>query len=375
MKVLVTTTPGVGHVLPVVPLARELRSRGHDVRWVAGPGGSDAVLDAGFEVTEAGMPVGERQAEFARRYPHVSSLPGRERQLFAFGKVFGELAVAPMVGVVRNLVDTWQPDLVLHDAAELAAPLAAAAAGIPSVCHGFGEVLPEPAVRRAGEQMGPQWEARGLAPDAYAGSYRGLYVDIYPPSLRSMDQAHVPRVQPRRPAEGARASGDLVYVTFGTEFNALDDGFRACVLAAAAVAEEVMVTVGAAGDPDGLGPVPANVSVERFVPQAQVLPRCSAVVCHGGSGTVLASLAHGVPVMCLPRGADQFANALNVARVGAGAMLTDTEVTDSALREALDRLVHSSAPRAAAIALSEEIAAMPSDAEVALAVEAHARSL
>jgi UDP:flavonoid glycosyltransferase YjiC (YdhE family) len=136
-----------------------------------------------------------------------------------------------------------------------------------------------------------------------------------------------------------------------------------------------MVTVGAAGDPDGLGPVPANVSVERFVPQAQVLPRCSAVVCHGGSGTVLASLAHGVPVMCLPRGADQFANALNVARVGAGAMLTDTEVTDSALREALDRLVHSSAPRAAAIALSEEIAAMPSDAEVALAVEAHARSL
>ena len=374
VKVLVTTTPGVGHVLPLLPLAQELRSRGHDVRWVAGPGGCDAVSDSGFEVTEAGMPVGERQAEFARRYPHVSSLPGRERQLHAFGKVFGELAVAPMVEVVRNVVDTWQPDVVVHDAAELAAPLAAAAAGIPTVCHGFGEVLPEAAVRRAGEQMAPLWEARGLAPDAYAGSYRGLYVDIYPPSLRSMDQAHVPRVQPRRPAVGERASGNLVYVTFGTEFNQLNEGFRAAVLAAAAVADEVLVTIGA-GSPTDLGPMPANVSVERFVPQAQVLPRCSAVVCHGGSGTVLASLAHGVPVMCLPRGADQFANAVNVARVGAGAMLLEPEVTERALQVEMDRLVRSAAPRAAAIALSEEIAAMPSDAEVALAVEAHAGSL
>ena len=41
----------------------------------------------------------------------------------------------------------------------------------------------------------------------------------------------------------------LVYVTFGTVFNRIDDQFRAAVLAAAAIADEVLVTVEPAGDP------------------------------------------------------------------------------------------------------------------------------
>src|SRR6185295_19162595 len=127
-------------------------------------------------------------------------------------------------------------------------------------------------------------------------------------------------------ANGELGSGGLVYVTFGTVFNRIDDQFRAAVLAAAAIADEVLVTVGPAGDPYGVGEVPENVTVERFVRQAEVLPRCGAVVCHGGSGTVLAALAHGLPLLCLPRGADQFANASNLERVGAGISLVGADV-------------------------------------------------
>lgn len=332
-------------------------------------------MDAGIEVIVAGMPQAAREAEFARRYPGVSSRSEEERRAFGFSKKFGELAAPPMVEAVRPLVESWRPDVVLHDAAELAAPLVAASAGIPSVCHGFGEVVPESVVRRAGEQMAPQWRQSELVPDMYAGSYRGLYVDIYPPSLRSLDMTHVPSVQLCRPADGELASGSLVYVTFGTVFNKIDDGFRAAVVAAAAVADEVLVTVGADGSPEGVGQMPGNVTVERFIPQAEVLPRCAAVVCHGGSGTVLAALAHGVPVMCLPRGADQLANAFNVARVGAGTALVGEEATEAALRTALDRLLGSNEPKAAAVVLAEEIAEMPTAVEVALAVETHATAL
>jgi MGT family glycosyltransferase len=218
--------------------------------------------------------------------------------------------------------------------------------------------------------MAPHWEAADLAPDRYAGCYRGLYLDIYPSSLCGEDLSHVGRVQPVRPAEGTPASGDLAYVTFGTVFNVVDEGFRAAVLAAADVAEEVLVTVGRAADPALLGDVPGNVTVERFVPQAEVLPRSAVVVCHGGSGTVLAALAHGVPVLCLPRGADQFANATNVARVGAGADLRGPAAGDpAALRAALHDLLHGPGPRAAAAALAAEIAAMPSPDQVAEALE------
>jgi UDP:flavonoid glycosyltransferase YjiC (YdhE family) len=369
MRVLVTSTSGLGHVLPLVPLALELRAQGHELHWLAGPDSVEEVTDLGIDVTVAGMRVADRLVELRRRHPELDTLPPTEARAVAFSTHFGELSPPAVLPALRPLVDDWQPDVIVHDAAELAAPLVAASARIPSVCQGFGEVVPEPSVKRVGDVMARAWENAGLRPDPYGGSYRGLYVDIYPPTLRSADMAHVLRVQPRRPATGQPAEGSLVYVTFGTVFNAVDDGFRAAVHGAAAVAEEVLVTVGRGGDPAGVGPVPANVRVERFVPQAEVLPRCVAVVCHGGSGTLLAALAHGVPVVCLPRAADQFRNADNVARVGAGRVLVGDGVTEPAVRAAVEAAIGSPEVRAVAQGLAEEIVGMPSDAEVAAAIE------
>ena len=53
--------------------------------------------------------------------------------------------------------------------------------------------------------------------------------------------------------------------------------------------------------------VPENAVVVRHVPHGEVPPGAAATVTHGGHGTVAASLAHGVPLVCLPvpRIADQ----------------------------------------------------------------------
>lgn len=373
MRVLLTSTPGFGHVHPILPLALELRAQGHDLHWVTGELDAAAVADAGVEVTVAGLSPRDRNAELNRRHPDLFTRPLAEARAIAFSTHFGELAAPVMVAALGSVVAEWRPDVVVHDAAELGAPLAAASADLPSVCLGFGELVPARATQAAGDAVAPLWEAAGLEPDRYAGSYRGLYVDLYPESLRGEPMDHVPTIQPRRPAEAsARATGSLVYVTFGTVFNQVDDAFRAAVCGAAAVADEVLVTVGPTGDPGGIGPVPPNVRVERFVPQSEVLPRCAAVVCHGGSGTVLASLAHGLPLLCVPRGADQFTNADNVARVGAGAALRPTEVTEGAVRDAVHALLREPAARTAAARLAGEIADMPSDAEVAAAIAAYA---
>ncbi len=48
------------------------------------------------------------------------------------------------------------------------------------------------------------------------------------------------------------------------------------------------------------------------------MPHASAVVCHGGSGTLLSTLATGCPVVVIPLFADQFANARSVDAAGAG---------------------------------------------------------
>ncbi|MBK5292140.1 MAG: glycosyltransferase [Acidobacteriia bacterium] len=67
---------------------------------------------------------------------------------------------------------------------------------------------------------------------------------------------------------------------------------------------------------------PPNVIVVRSAPHAAVLPHASAVVCHGGHGTVMKALAHGLPLVVMPIGRDQKDNGARVEVSGAGVALS-----------------------------------------------------
>ena len=51
-----------------------------------------------------------------------------------------------------------------------------------------------------------------------------------------------------------------------------------------------LMTTGPAADPAVIR-VPQNVTVRRWARHADVLPHCSAVITHGGHGTVIKALA------------------------------------------------------------------------------------
>lgn len=126
---------------------------------------------------------------------------------------------------------------------------------------------------------------------------------------------------------------------------------------------DVLVAAGP-GDPALLGPVPDSVHVAGFVPQGEVLRRASLVVHHGGTGTVLGTLAAGLPQLVLPQGADQFINADVLAEVGAAAKLVGPEITADAVAEAARHLLDDSSARDVAAKVAVEIAAMPAPAAV-----------
>ena len=121
----------------------------------------------------------------------------------------------------------------------------------------------------------------------------------------------------------------------------------------------VLMTIGWRGDPASLEPWPANATVERFVPQADVLPHCSVVVSHGGSGTTYGALAHGLPLLMLPHAADQFDNAAAARRAGVAETLMPAELETVTVHSAVEAL----ASEADYAARAREIAAgVPSDA-------------
>jgi MGT family glycosyltransferase len=154
------------------------------------------------------------------------------------------------------------------------------------------------------------------------------------------------------------ASGDAVYFTLGTVFNLESGDLFARVLAGLA-GRRAIVTVGDAIDPAELGPPPPGMRIERFLAQADVLPGCCAVVSHGGSGSVLGALAHGLPSVLLAMGADQLHNASRCEAVGVARLLHPVRASADDIAAAVAEVTEDPSYRAAAVRFHGEIAALP----------------
>jgi MGT family glycosyltransferase len=228
--------------------------------------------------------------------------------------------------------------------------------------------------RLAGETLAPLARRHGVDVGPFGGLYQYLYIDVAPPSLQSaeiagVDVAHQVQNATMEPgAEGETlpawvrllpADRPVVYVSLGTVFNArAGDVFAAVLDALRSEPVTAILTIGTDNDPDDFGPQPDHVHVERFIPQSLLLPYCDAVVNQGGTA-ILPILAHGLPLLVLPQGANQFHNAAACVAAGVGRRLLPGEVTAEAVRRDVTALLHDPDLRAAAGRVRDELAAMP----------------
>lgn len=381
MQVLFTAPGGLGHLHPLLPLAHAMLRRGHDVRFASDEANCEAARRAGLATATAGVSAAARRGLSESTFGlDFSNLAPREMADLMVPYTFGGICAPAMADDLHTIVANWRPHLVVHDQLEMAAPLVATELGVPHAAHSFGSTVPMHRLAAAGEQLEPLWSAAGLSTPPLGGVFEDVYVDIRPASLPGHPPAGT-HVIPERPTPEDAVGGTLpalvtepsdrplVYVTLGTVFSDATV-LRTAVEGLVALDVRVLVTVGPHGDPDAVGPVPEAVYVTRYVPQPELLPRCAVVVCHGGSGTYLGALANGIPLLCLPQGADQFLNADAVVEAGAGLSLQGTDVTAAAVRDAVLELLRSSSYRAVAQSLAKEIAGMPSADDVAAALEA-----
>ena len=299
-----------------------------------------------------------------------------------FAKVAGPAKVDDLAGAVAS----FGADRVIHDTTDFAGPRAAAEAGIAWAAQSFGAVQPPQFWEAAGELVAPAWEQRGLEPGPLGGMFRYLYLDICPPGFQDASIADVVTAHPLRPVTFDTTAGEslpswaselppvpTVYVTLGTIANQVTGVFEAVLSGLGPEPFNVIVTVGPDRDPAELGPQPGNVHVESYLPQSLLFPRCDVVVCHGGSGTILAALSHGLPLLVLPQGANQFWNAERCVGLGAGLSLRPAELSPEAISGAVRALVEDGAYRSRVGQLRTEIEEMPAPAEVVPVLEHLAR--
>lgn len=147
----------------------------------------------------------------------------------------------------------------------------------------------------------------------------------------------------------------LVVVSFSTSDMGQTAVLQRVLDGLASIAARVLVTTGLSVDPRALR-VPANATVVGHVPHAAVLPRASVVVTHAGMGTVMAALAHGVPLVCMPMGRDQFFNAQRVAELGAGRIVA-SDADGSLIADAVTEVLADATLREGAKRMATDIAA------------------
>jgi UDP:flavonoid glycosyltransferase YjiC (YdhE family) len=318
VKALIITWGPGGNLPPLLASAVLLRRRGHDV----------TVLCSG-KTREAAQRLHLGVVGYARS-------PDPNVDVAFEGQAARVLETAAGAGIARDASDVLarvRPDLAVADCMLPAAIAAARAVGTPTASLVHFLYCP---ARTQMLETGGAWttDLRTLA-----ATHRLLGLAAPPTGLSAWEapelvlisapgwfdgECEVPmqvlhagplgiKVSPHPPMHADARK--RVLLTFSTTvMDGQPELINRVVAAVADLELDALLTLGPAVDPDVVQ-VPANVRVMAFGEHDLVMPGCAAVIGHGGLGTVLRALAHGLPQLILPLGRDQTVNAARVEQI------------------------------------------------------------
>lgn len=357
MRILFTFIGGVGHVQPLIPVARAAEAAGHTVA-VAGSGNQVfALRAAGFTA----FGTSEARARAIEPMPLLKLDPEKEDR--DLRENFARRGARRHAAAVLELIRTWKPDAVVRDEVDFGSAIAAARMAIPCatvLVLAAGEFLRKEVVAEPLHELRSDYE---LPPDPELSMLDGdLVLSPFPSSFRSPGSPLPSNAFYFRPAAvmppHPMSKTPTVYFTLGTVFN-VPELYERVLTGLRELPVNAVVTVGEQVDPAVFGPQPAKVRIDRFIPQALLLPRCDLVVSHGGSGSVIGALAHGLPSVLMPLGADQPYNAKRCVELGVARVLDPVTATPEDVRTTVTAVLHDQACRRAAECLQDEINALP----------------
>ena len=374
MRILFTSTAGLGHVHPLLPFVRAAQARGDEVRLAIPTDAQPAAAGFGVALVPTGVPAPAEAGPF-----WAAVFEQDDPDSYVVGRWFGGMLTRAALPAVHAEVVSWAPDLVVSESGEIAGALCAELAGIPHVTvgctalagTGFTSPVLVAEVNTARRMLGlpdtdqVPWDRRtttyvtavpqvlwGSADEVPAGARLVRHEDPEGP----VDvEVPAPRQPGRRPT---------VYATLGSAapgFESAAGAYAAVLAGLGKLDADVLFTVGSF-DLSAVGPVPPNVRIESYVAQS-VAMACDVVVSHGGSGTTIAALSRGLPQVVVPLFADQPHNAARIAAAGLGEAV-DVRSAAETLAPTVQRVLGDASDRRAAHRVACDLAALPAPAEL-----------
>ncbi len=416
---MIVTTPVTGHVVPLLPVARELLGRGTHVSWYTSPRFRDRVSATGAQFAPYERPVDVDWERVNQLYPERARRKGLAGAKWDLRKLL-EAAVDECRDL-DSILASSPADVVVGDTMAISAEMASERHHLPYAVVGvLPLVLPSRDTPPLGTPFAPSSSTIGQVRN------RALNALIFGGVLRSFNRA----LDDARAAVGlesadcsyfeltARRSGAFLQATVpGFEYERSDlpmsvrfvgalvptgpatfieppwwaelDGGRPVVLVTqgtvtteparliqptlAALADKDMLVVAAAGVADGASSVLShpqpNARLETFIPFEQLMPHVDVMVTNGGYGGVTSALVHGVPIVAGGQTEDKAEVCARVAWSGAGINLRSNSPSPARIGEAVDTVLRQSRYRARARQLAEEFAQHDAPREIANAID------
>ncbi len=419
-RILIASLPADGHLSPLLPLARELTRRGHEVLWITG-----AAKRARVEATGAAhLPfIDAWDLDFGcldERFPGRAETKGVARFKFDMREIFIKMVPDQIADLERHVANV-QPDLLIVEPAFGGAAAAVhERCGLPWVTFGIGALM-MPSADAPPFGLGLKPIANGLVNRArnrtlnalidrtlfraVDGDYRamcarigitpnpdGLFATSLSPYLYlhpSVASFEYPRtdlppqvrfVGPHLPAapEGMALpewweamladERPVVLVTQGT---VATDPAELLLPTLEALKDEPVQVVAVTGGPEPslLGPAPANARVERYIPFAALMPHVDVYVTNGGYGGLHFAMSHGLPILSAGATEDKSDLAARVTWSGVGIGMRAQHARPAKVRAAVRRLLTEDRFRARAAQVAAEMATHDGPARAAELVE------
>ena len=370
-----------GHVSRDLPVLRRLQAEGHDVRYAVRDATIAPTLCASVGIRCIAAPGGAKPSRMPR------GLAGFGAILFADG--FGDAAMLDqrLAGWMRLFAE-HATDVLVGDYAP-AALLAAHVACIPSVAVGSGfEIPPDGALLPSFSGSAAQDEAaRRFSEDLVLFNVNRVLRDQGIPPLQRLAQVFQGRRNVLTTVAELDHCGARPDATYAGPVQDLPGSVTASwrttkpralvyLRGVPPVIDEVLQALGTVGAeviavlPDMDRPLRhahADLRVIRQPVCFDGLLESADLVIASGSGTVTTALLSGVPALVLPSSAEQAMFARRVEEAGAGMALgSGTAVT---VADAIRRLLHDVAFRAAAGALAAKYAGLRMESAVQTVID------
>ncbi len=412
MKILIASTPGTGHVNPMLAIARMLMTEGHDVAIYTGSAFRARIEAAGAKFFSLPPDADFDPTDPFARVPELKVLPpGLEWMRIALERLFVDKIPAQQDGLQRLLL-TFGPDVivgddmffgvlpmllgarskrppivlcgtsVLHWPREDGAPLFL---GLPpatmprqrdeyaAVAQDYHEKVDLPVGLRLNQVLkqlgvGPASMTLFHSSVGLADAYLQLSVPgfEFPRDIpRSVHFVGTPPIIPNQVppppwAHELDGSRKVVLVTQGTVANHNLNLLVGPALAALANEPDVLVVATAGGRPtDAIpGPIPSNARVSSYLPFEWLLPKVDVLVTNGGYGSVNQAMSFGIPLVTAGLTEDKAEVNVRVAWSGVGINLATNAPSCEALRGAVRTVLDEPSYRSRARQMADAFAAV-----------------